>query len=273
MPGATSFAPRPESTMLSSYIQARRESKDILIMAHIVVGYPTAPDSERIVDELVAAGVDLVELQLPFSEPIADGPVILAANQAALASGIRIDECLEIAGKITSRHPSCAFLAMTYYNILLARGVARTCADMRAAGLRGAIVPDLPPEEAGEYLAAMAEQSIDPVFIFSPNTSSERMRMIASHGRGFVYCVARKGVTGAKTSFSESLDAYLARCRAATSLPIALGFGVESREDVSFLRGKADIAVVGSQTLRVVRDQGVAAAGPFMRGLVAGAAS
>ena len=112
----------------------------------------------------------------------------------------------------------------------------------------------------------MAEQHLDPVFIFSPNTPDERMRAIAARARGFVYCVARKGVTGAETDFA-ALDDYLARCRAATNLPLALGFGVKDADDVAALVGKADIAVVGSQTIRLIDEQGVDAVGPFIRSL------
>ena len=130
-------------------------------------------------------------------------------------------------------------------------GLEAFAKDTAAAGLRGAILPDLPYEEGEELLAAMRKHGLDPVFIFSPNTTDERMRAIAQRARGFVYCVARKGVTGAKTDFA-ALDDYLTRCRAATSLPLALGFGVKDAQDVRSLVGKADIAVVGSQTIRLI---------------------
>jgi tryptophan synthase alpha chain len=255
--------------MLEQYVRERRAERDILIMAHIVVGYPTIDASYRIVDSMVRAGVDLIELQIPFSEPIADGPVILAANQVALAGGVRVDQCVQVAGELAAAHP-IPFVWMTYYNILVQRGIGRMCEEMAKLGIHGAIVPDLPPEEGAEYLEAMDEHGRDPIFIFSPNTPDERMREIAAHARGFVYCVARKGVTGAKTRFSETLDEYLARCRSATRLPLALGFGVESREDVDFLRGKVDIAVVGTQTLRVIREHGPDAAGELIASLRGG---
>jgi tryptophan synthase alpha chain len=138
---------------------------------------------------------------------------------------------------------------------------------MHGAGVRGAIVPDLPPEEASEYLGAMRQAALDPVFIFSPRSTDERMKRIAAEARGFVYCVARKGVTGSETAFSAELDAYLARCRAATDLPLAVGFGVKSKQDVAHLLGKVDIAVVGSETLRVIDAEGVGAVGAFVRSL------
>jgi tryptophan synthase alpha chain len=254
------------ATMLEARLREARSGKDILLMTHIVLGYPSFAASLEIVDAMAEAGVDLMELQIPFSEPMADGPVILAANQKALAAGSTVERCLDFAATVTRKHP-IPFLFMSYYNVLLRAGVPGFVHRMKSAGLSGAIVPDLPPEEAGEYLPAMRAAGLDPVFIFSPSTGDERMRGIAACARGFVYCVARKGVTGLHTTFSSELDAYLGRCRAATSLPLALGFGVRDAADVNFLRGKVDIAVVGSATLRLIDDKGIAAVGDFVRGL------
>lgn len=254
--------------MLEADIRHRRAQKDILLMTHIVLGYPSFDDSRRLVGAMVEAGVDLVELQIPFSEPMADGPVILHANQKALAAGSTVDRCIETATRLAAEFP-IPFLFMTYCNVAFVRGFERFATEMRTAGLRGAIIPDLPFEEGAELLSAMERQSLDPIFIYSPSTSDDRMRQIAARARGFVYCVARKGVTGAKTLFgSDDLDGYLARCRAATTLPLAVGFGVKNRGDVEQLIGKADVAVVGSETIRVLEEKGVAAVGPFIRGLM-----
>jgi tryptophan synthase alpha chain len=251
--------------VLEADIAQRRQRKDILLMTHIVLGYPSFDDSRRIVATMVDAGVDLMELQIPFSEPIADGPVILHANQRALAAGSTVDRCLELTAKLSAEFP-IPFLFMSYYNVAFVRGARNFAEQMREAGVRGAIIPDLPFEEGDELFAAMTERNLDPIFIYAPNTDDERMRAIAARARGFIYCVARKGVTGAQTEFA-SLDGYLARCRASTKLPLALGFGVQNRADIDQLRGKVDIAVVGSQTLRIVERDGVAAVGPFIRSL------
>jgi tryptophan synthase alpha chain len=252
--------------MLEAKIREARSKKDILLMTHIVVGYPSLTASMEIVDAMVEAGVDLMELQIPFSEPMADGPVILAANQKALAQKITVDHCFEFAATVARKHP-IPFLFMSYYNVLFRAGLPAFTKRMKSAGLAGAIVPDLPPEEAPEYLAAMASQGLDPIFIYAPTTSDERLRTISESARGFVYCVARKGVTGKHTSFSAELESYLARCRAATKLPLAVGFGVQDASDVAFLRGKVDIAVVGSATLRLVDEKGTGAVAPFIRSL------
>lgn len=252
--------------MLEQYIRDRLKEKDILLMTHIVLGYPSFEASLEIVEAMVKAGVDLMELQIPFSEPIADGPVILRANQKALDSGATVSKCFEIAADVSRRFP-IPFLFMTYYNILFQYGVERFAADSAKNSIRGAIVPDLPPEEANDYLSAMASADLSPIFIYSPTSSNERMKFITEYARGFIYCVARKGVTGKKTEFSQSLDAYLDRCRAASNLPLALGFGVKEKADVDFLKGKVDIAVIGTQTIRLIEKDGIQCVGDFIKGL------
>jgi tryptophan synthase alpha chain len=252
--------------MLENYLRDRRKEKDILLMTHIVLGYPSFDDSLRMVEAMVKAGVDLMELQIPFSEPIADGPVILAANQKALETGAAVADCMILAKTVSERF-DIPFLFMTYYNILYRYGVSRFAEDMARHGMQGAIVPDLPPEEAGDYLDAMNGQNLSPIFIYSPTTSPERMKYLSGFGKGFIYCVARKGVTGAETQFSADLETYLAQCRESTDLPLAVGFGVKSKADVDFLKGKADVAVVGSQTIRLMEEKGVGAVEGFIRGL------
>jgi tryptophan synthase alpha chain len=252
--------------MLEKYLREQRKQKDILLMTHIVVGYPSLEASFEIVKAMVEAGVDLMELQIPFSEPIADGPVILKANQEALATGISVDECIKFGGRVAMEF-DIPFLFMTYYNILFKYGTQRFVETAADKGLRGAIVPDLPPEEGQDYLAAMEAHRLAPIFIYAPTTTDDRMQLLARHASGFIYCVARKGVTGQQTTFSRELDGYLHRCRQATDLPLALGFGVKDRADIEFLTGKADIAVIGTQTIRIVEDQGVDAVGKFIAGL------
>jgi len=251
---------------LSQAIHRARADKDILLMTHLVLGYPSFAVNRRVIEQMVAAGVDIIELQIPFSEPVADGPVILRANQEAIASGVRVRDCLAFAAEMTARHP-IPFLFMTYYNILFKFGVEDFLAASRQIGIQGLIIPDLPPEEGEEYLAACRRLELAPIQIFAPTSSDERMVELAGHGAGFVYCVARRGVTGAQTSFDESFNNYIARCRRATAMPLAVGFGISSRQDVELLRGKADIAVIGSATIRLVEEQGPEAVGPFIAGL------
>ena len=249
--------------MLETYLRNRLKDKGLLLMTHIVLGYPSFRESFEIVEAMVAAGVDLMELQIPFSEPIADGPVILKANQESLAAGATVNECFEFAQKATQIF-DIPFLFMSYYNILYKYGMSQFSRRMKQTGIRGAIVPDLPPEEGEEYLAEMTSLGLDPVFIFSPNTPIDRMHYISEFGSGFIYCVARKGVTGSETDFSEAVTDYLQTCRKATHLPLALGFGVKGKTDIDFLKGKADIAVIGSQTIRLIEKEGVEAVKRFI---------
>jgi tryptophan synthase alpha chain len=252
--------------VLTSYIKKRLAENDILLMTHIVLGYPSFDDNLRIIEAMTAAGVDLMELQIPCSKPFADGPVITRANQQALKVGATVANCLNLAGE-AARTFNLPFLVMSYYNVALRYGVDRFVTAMSQGGLRGAIIPDLPPEEGRAYLDAMHAHNMAPIFIFSPTTPVDRMRTIAASGSGFIYCVARKGVTGEDTDFAEELAGYLQRCRRSTSLPLALGFGIKEKSDIDFLKGKADIAVVGTQTIRVMEQKGIAAVGDFICGL------
>lgn len=252
--------------MLESYLRTRLKEKEILLMTHIVLGYPTFEDSFNIIKTMVEAGVDLMELQIPFSEPIADGPVILHANQKSLSKGATVKKCFDFAENIAKTF-DIPFLFMSYYNILFKYGIELFASDTAKIGLKGIIVPDIPPEEGQDYLQAMEKYELAPIFIFSPTTSDERMKFIASFSKGFIYCVARKGVTGVETDFSKELNEYLAKCRKASKLPLAVGFGVKNKKDIDFLIGKTDIAVIGSQTIRLVDADGIGSVGKFIKNL------
>ena len=252
--------------MFKEYVEKQKQKNNILLMTHMVVGYPSIEESERIIDEMVAAGVDVIELQIPFSEPIADGPVILRANQLALEKGVSVQDCLDFTARMKHKY-ALPFFYMTYVNIIHKYGIDAFLSHMVDISISGAIVPDLPPEEGMDYIKKFKAKDKSLIFIYGPTTSNERMKYIANHASGFIYCVARKGVTGANTSFSEDLDHYLKRCRDATDLPIALGFGVKDRSDIDFLTGKVDIAVVGTQTIKVMEKDGIGAIGPYLRTL------
>ncbi len=235
-------------------------------MTHIVLGYPSFDDNMRIIEAMTAAGVDLMELQIPCADPHADGPVIARANQQALTGGATVEKCLNLAKK-AARTFNIPFLIMTYYNVPFKFGVDRFIAAMSQGGLRGAIIPDLPKKDGRLYLDAMHAHNLAPILIFSPSTTLKGMKSIAASGGGFIYCIAREGVTGEATDFSEKLEAYLHKCRQSTSLPLALGFGIRKKSDIDFLKGKTDIAVIGSQMLRLVEQKGVATVGDFVRSL------
>ncbi|HDZ91713.1 MAG: tryptophan synthase subunit alpha [Deltaproteobacteria bacterium] len=251
---------------LETYIRNELKKKDILLMTHVVLGYPSLEDSFTVIETMVGAGVDLMELQIPCSKPVADGPVILRANREALENGGTVQLCLDLAARAV-REFHIPFLIMTYCNVVFRHGVESFVSAMAERGLKGAIIPDLPHEEGSVYLWAMEKSGLAPILIFSPSASDEQMKYLASHARGFIYCMAREGVTGAQTTFSDEMRRYLLRCRSATTRPLAVGFGVKKREDVDFLKGKADVAVIGSQAIRVIERRGIEALPGFIRGL------
>lgn len=251
---------------LSDYIRMTKEEKGILLMTHLVMGYPSFEVNRQVIRQMVENGVELIEMQIPFSEPVADGPMIVKANQDSLAGGTKVKECLEFAAEMTATH-KIPFLFMTYYNILFKYGMERFFQKAVEIGIRGFIVPDLPPEEGQEFLALADQYRIAPILIYAPTSTEERMRFLAGHARGFIYCVARRGVTGKQTDFTSDFEPYLARCRKNTELPLAVGFGISSKADVQYLTGKADIAVIGTATIKLVEEKGAAAVGPFIAGL------
>ncbi len=240
--------------------------KKILLMTHIVLGYPSLEVNRQVVRQMVENGVDLIEMQIPFSEPMADGPVIVKANQDAIENGITVRQCLEFAREMTETYP-IPFLFMTYYNILFKYGVENFFQTASNIGIQGFIIPDLPPEEGQVFFRLTQEYDIAPVMIFAPTSTPQRMRELSRSGKGFIYCVARKGVTGKQTAFDDDFNIYMERCRSNTDLPLAVGFGISQKEDVDYLVGKADIAVIGTKTIKLVEEQGVDSVGPFIAGL------
>jgi tryptophan synthase alpha chain len=245
----------------------RRQTKPILLMTHLVLGYPSFAVNLEVIREMAGNGVDCIELQIPFSEPMADGPVIVKANQDSLESGTRVDDCFEFARQVVEEFSEINFLFMTYYNIVFRFGERRFLEKSRAIGLQGTIIPDLPPEEGRSYLAISRKLSLAAISFFTPTSTDARMREVARHGDGFVYVVARRGVTGRETEMDEELMVYLSRCRAATNLPLAVGFGIGGRDGVAMLEGKADMAVIGTATIRLVDKQGAGAVGAFIAAL------
>lgn len=251
---------------LTEYLREKKEEKGILLMTHLVLGYPSFEVNRQVIRQMVDNGVELIEMQIPFTEPMADGPMILKANQDSIEAGTRVRDCLDFAAEITATH-QIPFLFMTYYNILFKYGVEEFFKKAAGLKIRGFIVPDLPPEEGEEFLSLAKKYEIAPIMIYAPTSSEKRMRELAGHADGFIYCVARRGVTGKKTEFDQEFNDYMARCRRSTDLPLAVGFGISDREDVDSLIGQADIAVLGTRTIRLVDDEGPTAVGPFIAGL------
>ena len=194
---------------------------------------------------------------------VACGTGLYSRKLAALGAQVA---AFDFAAEMTREH-SIPFLFMTYFNIIYRYGQEAFFKEAKSIGIKGLIVPDLPPEEGASYLELAKEHDIAPIQVFAPTSTDERMRELAAAAEGFIYCVARRGVTGEKTSFGSDFDDYLRRCRAATNLPLAVGFGIQDREDVAALAGKADIAVIGTRTIRLVEEEGPGAVDSFVASL------
>jgi tryptophan synthase alpha chain len=255
-----------ETVGLEGHVRERLEKRTPLLMTHAVVGYPSLEANWAMLEAMEAAGVDLVELQLPFSEPIADGPAFAKANQLAIQAGTTWSTYFDFAARAGKRF-RFPLVFMGYYNSVFRMGAERFCARLADAGMRGFIVADLPPEEAIQLNAMARAHALDPILLMTPASSPERLAEIARQASGFVYCLARKGVTGKRTDLSRGVEEFLARCRTATPLPLALGFGIRTPADLRALRGLADIAIVGTACLEMWEERGEGAYREFLKAL------
>ena len=222
-----------------------RADGDLKLVPYAMAGYPGREQSIEIGRRLADAGAAALELGIPFSDPLADGPVIQRAGQAALAAGTRVATCLEIAQAV-ARDGASPVVLMTYVNPILAYDPRRFAADARDAGVAGVILPDLPPEEAEPVTGWLRAVGLDVVFLVAPTSTEARVRAACELSSGFVYCVTITGITGARDRLPPGLRDLLLGVRSCTDLPVAAGFGISRPEHVEALRGVADAAVVGS---------------------------
>ncbi len=254
---------------LQSYIEERLKERRVLLMTHLIAGYPSLEENERMLEIMNEVGVDLVELQMPFSEPVADGPTFARANQRALEKGISLEQYFDLMARSTRQH-AFPHLMMGYYNTAFRMGHEAFCDRLAACGAVGYILPDLPVEEADELFALSKERELHPIQLMTPTNTDVRLGAIGQHAAGFVYVVARRGVTGSRTDIDADLYSFVESCRGATSTPLALGFGLGSGADLQRLQGQVEIGIVGSQLLRTWEEEGEAAYADLLHDLVAG---
>ncbi|NLC59376.1 MAG: tryptophan synthase subunit alpha [Armatimonadetes bacterium] len=215
------------------------------LVCFLTAGDPSLAASEELVLQVAAAGADLIELGVPFSDPIADGPSIQAASIRALERGTTLAGVLQLV-RAVRRRSQVPLILMSYYNPILRYGLERFAADAAAAGVDGVIPSDVPPEEADEWLTHARRHGLDTIFLLAPTSTDERIARVAEKASGFVYCVSRTGVTGAQATLPDDLQALIGRIRARTSKPIAVGFGISTPEQVRQVTRWADGAVGGS---------------------------
>jgi tryptophan synthase alpha chain len=223
---------------------ALRAGKDLKLVAYMMGGHPNRKRSIEVGKKLAVSGVAALEIGIPHSDPLADGPVIQRAGQIALEHGMTVQGCLEVAAAIATE--GTPIVLMTYINPILAYDPRKFAAEAAQAGVAGVIVPDLPVEESEPVAGWLRSASLDTVFMVSPTTSANRVQSICEHSSGFVYCVTVTGITGARKELPTGMKELIDQVRSHTQLPVAAGFGISRPEHMKALRGIADAAVVGS---------------------------
>jgi tryptophan synthase alpha chain len=237
----------------AAFARARAEGRAALV-GYLPAGFPTIEGSVEALRTMVAGGCDVIEIGLPYSDPVMDGPTIQAAAQLALDQGVRTSDVLRVVEETAAT--GVPTLVMTYWNPIERYGVERFAADLASAGGAGLITPDLIPDEAAAWLAASDASELDRVFLVAPSSTEERLRFTTDNCRGFVYATAVMGVTGARESTSALAEPLVARTRAVTELPIGVGLGVSNGDQAAEVARYADGVIVGSAFVRRVLDAG-----------------
>ena len=241
------------------------------LVIYLTAGDPSLEATRAIALEAIDAGADVLELGVPFSDPLADGPVIQRASERSLARGTSLRDVLALAREIRAARPKAGLILFSYYNPILRYGLKRFADDAAAAGADGVLVTDIIVEEAGEYLAEMARVGVAPVFLAAPTSPDDRLEAIATHSKGFVYAISRTGITGKQQSLTADAAALVAQLRRWTRLPVAVGFGISNAEHVAQVAEFADAAVVGSAIVELIErsspEEAPGAVARFIKGL------
>jgi tryptophan synthase alpha subunit len=240
---------------IDQQLQKIKETKKIGLMTHVVVGYPSLEDTINIVKTMAENGADIVELQIPFSDPLADGPTIMRACETSLRNGTKVKDAFVIMQTL-SKDVAIPLVFMAYYNTVFRYGVDKFCHDAKKAGASGLIVPDMPIEEEGqEHLFKYSKKyGLHNIQVLSPASTVERLQKNAKIANGFIYCTARQGITGATNNLDSGLIAYLEKVKNIFAIPVAVGFGISKKEHIQSLISHADIAVVGSAIIDVINN-------------------
>lgn len=245
------------------------------LMPYFTIGYPDYKTSLDIIEACVHAGADLMELGMPFSDPLADGPTIQHSTQVALDNGITVQRCLEAVKELRSSGVAIPLILMGYINPILAYGLERFVSEAAHSGASGFIIPDLPPEEAGELRACCQQNELDLIFLLPPNSTDARMQYIAEQSSGFVYLVSVLGITGERKALPVELAQFVARVRTQTDKPLAVGFGISTPQQAAAVGEIANGVIVGSALIKAVgaAESPVVAARDFVLGLKGGLAA
>jgi tryptophan synthase alpha chain len=238
---------------IAAAFRKAQERQTAALMPYFTLGYPDVETALDVI-EAMAGSSDLLELGIPFSDPLADGPTIQNSTQIALENGVTVAGCMEMAARLRGRGVSTPACFMSYYNPILAYGIERFVNDARSAGIQGVIVPDLPPEEAGELAGYASEAGIAYVYFLAPTSNEARIRQVTAKANGFIYLVSLTGVTGARQALQSDLEAFVGRVRAFTEIPLAVGFGISTPEQAASVGALADGVIVGSALVNAVNE-------------------
>jgi tryptophan synthase alpha chain len=222
------------------------------LVVYLTAGDPSIDATRAIALEAIDAGADVIELGVPFSDPVGDGPVIQRASERAVERGTRLTDVLRLAAEIRAARPAAGLILFSYYNPILRYGLRKFADDAAKAGADGVLVIDMIVEEADEYLAEMERVGLAPVFLAAPTSPDERLEAIATHSKGFIYAISRTGITGKQQNLTADAAALVARIRRWTRLPVAVGFGISNAEHVAQVAEFADAAVIGSAIVELV---------------------
>ncbi len=241
----------PATRRIAACFERLAERGELGLIVYLTAGDPSLDVSAQLVRAAAEAGADAIELGVPFSDPVADGPVIQRASERALRAGTTLAGVLELAARLRPQL-NIPLILFSYLNPIFQMGFEEFARRAAAAGADGVLVTDLPPEEASGYLESLAAHGLDPIFLAAPTTTSERLRTIAGHSRGFLYLVSRTGVTGAQPRLPEDLQDLIRRVRQVSRLPVAVGFGLSEPDHLAALRGRVEAAVVGSALVALI---------------------
>jgi tryptophan synthase alpha chain len=222
------------------------------LVVYLTAGDPSLEATRAIALEAIDAGADVIELGVPFSDPLADGPVIQRAMERALARGVSLRDVLQLAGEIRAARPAAGLVIFSYLNPIFRYGLKKFADDAAAAGVDGVLATDMIVEEAGEYLAELSRVDLAPIFLAAPTSPDERLKAIAENSQGFVYAISRVGITGKQTSMTSDAASLVGRIRRWTRLPVAVGFGISNAEHVAQVAEFADAAVIGSAIVELI---------------------
>ncbi|MGD9394294.1 MAG: tryptophan synthase subunit alpha [Dehalococcoidia bacterium] len=236
------------------------------LIPYVTVGYPNIEATLEVVPLLAQNGADIVELGIPFSDPLADGVTIQRSSHNALQKGVNINICLDVARRLRKK-VDIPLVFMTYYNPVFHFGLEEFCSACVSAGVDGLIIPDLPPQEGADLEAIAQKQDLDLIYLLAPTSPEERIKLVGQRSRGFIYLVSVTGVTGARDSLPADLAAFVARVRKAASQPLCVGFGISTPQQAKQVAAIADGVIVGSRIIQLMEEGDMGKVGEFIKGL------